>query len=66
MKTLARGIIFVSFAAAGVLLLIQPLQDLVETGVLDEVKLVADTMASFAMIFIGVEASERLKERWKE
>lgn len=66
MKTIARGLIFVMFTAAAVLLLAQPLGELAETGKLDEIRLVVDTIAAFALVFVGTEASERLKERWRE
>lgn len=66
MKTLARGLIFVMFTGAGVALLLGPLGELAETGRVDRLGLLLDTVAAFALVFAGTELSERLKVWWKD
>ena len=66
MKTIVRGIIYVAWMTAAVLVLAQPFVGYMETMELDMADLLVHSVVGFFLVFAGTELTEWLKRRWQD
>lgn len=66
MKTIVRGIIYIAWMSAAVLVLAQPFVMYMDTLELDMTELLLHTAVGFFLVFAGTELTEWLKRRWSD
>lgn len=66
MKTIVRGIVYVAWMTAAVLVLAQPFVAYMDTLELDMVDLLVHAVVGFLLVFAGTEVIEWLKRRWSD
>ena len=64
MKCIARYIIYIGCMVSAVIVLVSPIVKYAETMELDALNVVLCAAVGFTLVFMGTEASERLKKRW--
>lgn len=66
MKTIVRGIIYVAWMTAAVMVLAQPFVVYMDTLELDMADLLVHAVVGFLLVFAGTELTEWLKRRWSD